>query len=83
MKVIYSQSLDNADDDSSTSSAPDPELDKINAIIERALRDGRLSRAERDTIMVAVYRDRHITPEKCALLRVLQDKIWRMEVLID
>ncbi|PSO47624.1 MAG: hypothetical protein BRC33_12065 [Cyanobacteria bacterium SW_9_44_58] len=59
------------------------ELGKLNAMVERALVDGELSRRERDEIMEAIYSKKPITREECELMRVLQRKIWTAEIKIQ
>ncbi|MDY6785453.1 MAG: hypothetical protein SW833_23365 [Cyanobacteriota bacterium] len=59
------------------------EIDNIQIMVERALADGRLSRAERDGIMTAIYSDRKVSKEESKLWRELQQKIWLGEVKID
>jgi hypothetical protein len=58
------------------------DLEKVRKIAQRALADGFLSRAERDTLLSAVYRDRKVSLEECELLRSVQEKIWSGEVQI-
>lgn len=59
------------------------ELKDIKVMIDRALADGRLSRQESDAIKIAIYADKKVTPEEAKLFRILQEKIWQGEVLID
>jgi uncharacterized membrane protein YebE (DUF533 family) len=59
------------------------EVSHIQAMVERALADGRLSREERDAIMNAIYADKKVTREESKLWRLLQQKIWQGEVQID
>jgi len=51
--------------------------------IDRALRDGYLSRVEREDIIAGVCSSGEITPEICALWRELQEKVYRGEIKLD
>lgn len=59
------------------------DIEKIKKLIEQALSDGRLSRAESEMIKNAIYADNIVTPEEAALWRELQNKIAEGEVLLD
>jgi hypothetical protein len=56
---------------------------KVKKIIEHALADGRLSRAESDMIKKAIYEDKIVTPEEAQLWRELQQKVTEGEILLD
>jgi hypothetical protein len=56
---------------------------KIKNMIERALADGVLSRAESEMIKSAIYADKRVSKEESQLWRELQDKIWQGEVIIN
>lgn len=56
---------------------------KVKKIIELALADGRLSRAESDMIKKAIYEDKIVTPEEAQLWRELQQKVTEGEILLD
>jgi hypothetical protein len=56
---------------------------QIQIMIERALADGCLSRGESQTIKSAIYSDKKVTPKEAELWRLLQDKIWKGEVIIE
>ncbi|HBE57761.1 MAG TPA: hypothetical protein DEG17_14770 [Cyanobacteria bacterium UBA11149] len=58
------------------------EFSQIKAMAERALADGKLSREERDRIMAAIYEDKKVTVEEAALMRSIQEKIWKGEIEI-
>lgn len=59
------------------------ETDKIKEIIERALADGMLSKAESDIIKRAIYAKGHVLPEQIELFRQLQEKVWQGQVLLS
>ncbi len=59
-------------------------LDKLKAIIERAIADGVLTRDERDSISAALYADRKVTPQELDLVRTLiREKITSGELTLD
>lgn len=58
------------------------ETDKIKEIIDRALADGILSRAESDIIKTAIYANGHPVAEHVELFRKLQEKVWQGQVLL-
>ena len=58
------------------------EFSQIKAMAERALADGKLSRQERDRIMTAIYEDKKVTVEEAALMRTIQEKVWKGEIEI-
>ncbi|HIK36557.1 MAG: hypothetical protein NZ901_00395 [Geminocystis sp.] len=58
-------------------------LEKIKKLIERALADGVLSRAETEMIRQAIYEDKKVTPEEMKLWRELQKRISDGEILIN
>lgn len=51
------------------------ELDEVKAVIQQALADRKLSRAEQNDIMAAVLADGRVSPEEQELLNGLLDKI--------
>ncbi|MEM6445199.1 MAG: hypothetical protein AAFY57_01440 [Cyanobacteria bacterium J06642_2] len=51
------------------------EIDEVKAVIQRALADRQLSRAEQNDIMAAVLADGRVSPEEQELLNGLLDKI--------
>jgi hypothetical protein len=56
---------------------------KLRQVIENALADGRLSRAESDMIKKTFYADKKVTPEEARLWRELQQKVTEGEILLD
>lgn len=56
---------------------------KLKKMIENALADGKLSRAESDMIKKAIYQDKIVTPEEAQLWRELQQKVTDGEILLD
>lgn len=61
----------------------DDHIEKLHEIIERALRDGKLSKKENDSIKALIYADKKVTSEESKLYRELQEKIWTGEIQID
>jgi hypothetical protein len=59
------------------------EIQTINMLVERALADGILTKAESDIIKNAVYSDKKVTHEEARLLRLLNEKVWKGEILLD
>jgi uncharacterized tellurite resistance protein B-like protein len=59
------------------------DINKIKKLIENALADGRLSRAESNIIKKAIYEDKIVTPEEAQLWRELQQKVTEGEILLD
>ncbi|BAQ64527.1 hypothetical protein [Geminocystis sp. NIES-3709] len=59
------------------------DINKIKKIINNALADGRLSRAESEMIKKAIYQDNIVTPEEVQLWRELQEKVAEGEILLD
>lgn len=59
------------------------ETDKIKEIMERALADGMLSKAESDIIKRAIYAKGQVIPEQIELFRQLQEKVWHGQVLLE
>jgi uncharacterized membrane protein YebE (DUF533 family) len=56
---------------------------KIRNMIERALADGVLSRAESEMIKSAINADKKVSKEETHLWTELQNKIWTGEVVIN
>lgn len=68
----------------SSAFSQDPiEIQKIRALIQRILRDGYISRQERDTLMHAIYVDKKVTPDECEQFRLIQEKVWSGEIRIS
>jgi len=59
------------------------DIAKIKKMVENALADGRLSRAESEMIKKAIYEDKIVTPEEAQLWRELQQKVTDGEILLD
>lgn len=59
------------------------DINKIKKLIENALADARLSRAESDIIKKAIYEDKIVTTEEAKLWRELQQKVTEGEILLD
>ncbi|MBL1211533.1 hypothetical protein [Geminocystis sp. GBBB08] len=59
------------------------DINKIKKIIDNALADGKLSRAESDMIKKAIYQDNIVTPEEAQLWRELQQKVTDGEILLE
>ena len=49
--------------------------DRLKAMIEKAIEDHQITRAEMDTIMAIATEDSHIDPQEQALLNQLQEMI--------
>ncbi len=62
----------------------DPQhLQKLREMIERALRDAKVSKKEIDDIKAFMNADNKVTTEESKLFRELQEKIWSGEIQID
>ena len=59
------------------------DINKLKKMIQNALADGRLSRAESEMIKKAIYEDNIVTPEEAQLWRELQQKVMDGEILLD
>lgn len=59
------------------------EIQAIQLMIDRALADGILTKSESETIKSAIYSDRKVSIEEARLLRLLNEKIWKGEILLD
>lgn len=59
------------------------DTNKIKKMIENALADGRLSRAESNMIKQAIYEDKIVTPEEAQLWRELQQLVTEGEILLE
>lgn len=59
------------------------DINKLKKMIENALADGRLSRAESDMIKKAIYEDNIVTPQEAQLWRELQQKVTDGEVILE
>lgn len=59
------------------------DTEKLKTMIENALADGVLSRAESEMIKREIYADKKITPEEARLWQELQKKISDGEVQIN
>ncbi|MGI0483437.1 hypothetical protein ACN4EE_21975 [Geminocystis sp. CENA526] len=59
------------------------DINKLKKMIENALADGRLSRAESEMIKRAIYEDNVVTPEEAQLWRELQQKVTDGEVILE
>ncbi|BAQ61513.1 hypothetical protein GM3708_1919 [Geminocystis sp. NIES-3708] len=59
------------------------DINKIKKMIENALADGRLSRAESKMIKQAIYEDKIVTPEEAQLWRELQQLVTEGEILLE
>jgi uncharacterized tellurite resistance protein B-like protein len=59
------------------------DINKLKKMIENALADGRLSRAESEMIKKAIYEDNIVTSEEVQLWRELQQKVTDGEILLD
>jgi uncharacterized membrane protein YebE (DUF533 family) len=71
----------------SSPNAPEPtpeelkELEKLKAIIERAIADGKLSQSEAERIQAAIRSDKKVTFEELTLIReLIYNKIDRGEL---
>lgn len=56
---------------------------KIKAMIERAMSDGVLSRAESEAIKSAIYADQKVTKEEAKLWSDLQKMVAEGEIIIN
>ena len=59
------------------------DINKLKKMIQNALADGRLSRAESEMIKKAIYEDNIVTSEEAQLWRELQQKVMDGEILLD
>lgn len=59
------------------------DINKLKKMIENALADGRLSRAESEMIKRAIYEDNIVTPTEAQLWRELQQKVTDGEVILE
>ena len=59
------------------------EIQAIQMLIDRALADGILTKRESDVIKGAIYSDKKVTPEEAKLLRLMNEKVWKGEILLD
>ncbi|WP_017293049.1 hypothetical protein [Geminocystis herdmanii] len=59
------------------------DINKLKKIIENALADGRLSRAESEMIKKTIYEDNIVTPEEAQLWRELQQKVTDGEIILE
>jgi len=57
--------------------------DKIKAMIENALADGRLNVKDSEMIRNAVYSDGKMTEKKARLWRELQTKVTNAEIMLE
>jgi len=57
--------------------------DKIKAMIENALADGRLNTKESEMIRNAIYDDGKVTGETARLWRELQKKVTNAEIMLE
>lgn len=59
------------------------DINNLKKMIENALADGRLSRAESEMIKKAIYEDHIVSPEEAQLWRELQQKVTDGEVILE
>jgi hypothetical protein len=59
------------------------EIEVIRLMIERAMVDGILSREESEAIKAAIYADKKVTREEAEIFRLLQQKVWECEIIIE
>ena len=68
---------------------PDPspeelqQLQKLKTSIQRAIASGSLTRQQRDDLTAAIRADNKVTPAEVALIRMVQDKVWKGEIRIE
>jgi hypothetical protein len=58
------------------------DITTLRELIDRALADGKLTREEMDRILLAVNLDRKISGEEFKLVREIQEKVARQEIMI-
>ncbi|NMF82914.1 hypothetical protein [Nodosilinea sp. P-1105] len=75
-------SLGNISLTSSPLAKPD-DLSRFQGIIDRATATGRLTRQDEDQILAALVNGRQPAPEKCALFRQMQERVWQAELHLD
>jgi hypothetical protein len=59
------------------------ELKRISALSNQAISKGFLSREEDDQILKLVIANNHVTAQKCAAFRALQEKVWLAEIQLE
>ncbi|WP_036534826.1 hypothetical protein [Neosynechococcus sphagnicola] len=58
-------------------------LEKVKAIVERALADDKLTRQESNEIMDAMLEDGEVSDEERELFMSIKQRIWLGEILIE
>ncbi|TVP61377.1 MAG: hypothetical protein EA342_21035 [Leptolyngbya sp. LCM1.Bin17] len=67
---------------SSPLAKPD-DLSRFQGMIDRATATGRLTRQDEELIWAALVNGRQPAPEKCALFRQMQERVWQAELHLD
>ncbi|KGF72104.1 hypothetical protein DO97_12210 [Neosynechococcus sphagnicola sy1] len=58
-------------------------MEKVKAIVERALADDKLTRQESNEIMDAMLEDGEVSDEERELFMSIKQRIWLGEILIE
>ena len=67
----------------STRSATTTTYQKVEALMVQAASDGQITYEEETSIKAAMLRSGPITPELCRLFRLLQERVWDGELILD
>lgn len=60
------------------------DLEKLRAIVERAIADGKLSQEEQQEIRAAIFADGKVTPEELTMVReIIKEKLGEAELEYD
>lgn len=72
-----------APDRPTTEPAMTDEISQLHQLINQALVAGRLTRLDKETIWMALFKGSCFSAEKCGMFRQLQERVWQAELHLE